>query len=141
MFDGLELSPKKVEYLKYIFEKGENVRTTDLAAHLHVDPSTVSKGISEMTGGGLLVHMPYHGVSLTEFGRKYADFVVRRHRILGLILSHYGLSEDEACREAARFECYVSRDAVNKMCRALGHPSMGICGRISHDEFCMKRPE
>ncbi len=141
MFDGLELSPKKVEYLKYILEKGENIRTTDLAAHLQVDPSTVSKGISEMTGEGLVSHMPYHGVSLTEYGRDYADFVIRRHRILGLILSHYGLSEDEACREASRFECFVSRDAVNKMCRALGHPIMGICGRISHDESCMKRPD
>lgn len=107
-----------------------------MAAHFAVDPSTATKGIQELAGMGLVAHRPYSGVELTDKGMECAEFLVRRHRILGLILTHYGLSGDEACREAERFESYVSRDAVNKMCSSLGHPTRGICGVISHDPVC-----
>ena len=43
--DGPELSPKKSEYLKYIFEKGSSVRTMDISDHFHLDPSTITKAI------------------------------------------------------------------------------------------------
>ncbi len=35
--DGLELSPKKSEYLKYILEKGGIVRTMDISDNFHLD--------------------------------------------------------------------------------------------------------
>ena len=76
-----------------------------------------------------------------DLGREYGAFLVRRHRILGLVLSHYGLSDDEACQEASRMEWYLSRDAVNKMCRALGHPTTGFCGAICHDPLCVHLTE
>lgn len=136
MIDGLELSPKKSEYLKYIFEKGGVVRTTDISEHFGLDPSTVTKAIQEMSSTGLIEYTPYRGINLTPMGKEYAEFLVRRHRIIELMLSHYGLSGQEACDEAAKLEGYVSRDVVDKICHSLGHPSMGICGRIKHDKCC-----
>ena len=53
--DGLELSPKKSEYLKYIFEKGGIVRTMDISDHFHLDPSTITKAIQEMSSTGLII--------------------------------------------------------------------------------------
>ncbi len=85
---------------------------------------------------GLLSHEPYKIPSLTEKGTIYAEYLVRRHRILGLVLTHYGLSSEEACHEAARFENSVSKVVIDSMCRSMGHPMMGVCGRISHDPFC-----
>ncbi len=84
----------------------------------------------------LVVHEPYGEVRLTGYGTEYGEFLLRRHRIIGLILSHYGLSSEEACEEASRIECYISRSAINKMCRALGHPTTGLCGDICHDPLC-----
>jgi Mn-dependent DtxR family transcriptional regulator len=52
------------------------------------------------------------------------------------MLSHYGLSRQEACDEALNFEGYVSKDVVDKICQSLGHPTMGICGKIKHDKSC-----
>jgi DtxR family transcriptional regulator, Mn-dependent transcriptional regulator len=132
--NGLELSPKKSEYLKYIFEKGGIVRTTDISDNFHLDPSTITKTMQEMSSTGLIEYLPYRGISLTCKGTDYAEFLVRRHRVIELMLSHYGLSGCEACDEALKFEGYISRNVVNKICRSLGHPRIGICGRIKHNK-------
>jgi DtxR family transcriptional regulator, Mn-dependent transcriptional regulator len=135
--EGLELTPRKVEYLKYLSEQGGTARTTKIASHFGVDPSTITKTISELADTGYLLHTPYRGVALTDNGKQYAGFLVKRHRILSLILVRNGLSDTEACREVSRFESFISREAINTMCRAMGHPQQGICGKITHDDGCM----
>jgi len=134
--DGLELSPKKSEYLKYILERGGTAHTTDISEHFRLDPSTITKTIGEMSSTGLIEHVPYRGVRLSRKGEEYAEFLVRRHRIIELMLSHYGLTAQEACSEALKLEGHVSKDVVDKICTSLGHPSVGICGRIKHDTCC-----
>jgi Mn-dependent DtxR family transcriptional regulator len=134
--DGLELSPKKSEYVKYILERGETVHTTDISEHFGLDPSTITKTIGEMSSTGLIEHVPYRGVRLTHKGKEYAEFLVRRHRIIELMLSHNGLTAEESCSEALKFEGYVSKEVVDKICTSLGHPNVGICGRIKHDTCC-----
>lgn len=131
-FDGLEISPKKVVYLKYIAGQDHDVKTSDLSKQFGVDPSTITRAIGELAAAGFLEHERYGGIRLTEEGRIYTEFLVRRHRILGLVLRHYGFSEDWACREVSRFESLVSRDAVDQICRSMGHPIQGICGEITH---------
>jgi DtxR family Mn-dependent transcriptional regulator len=135
--DGLGLSPRKVTYLKYIFEQGGPVRTNELASRFEVDPSTITKTVTELAEAGLLVLAPYHGVSLSAAGRSYAEFLIKRHRILALALTHYGLSDEEACIEVSRFESLVSKEAVDCMCKAMGHPRQGVCGEITHDTGCL----
>ena len=95
--DGLGLSPRKVTYLKYFFERSGLVKTNDLATRFGVDPSTITKTITELSDVGLITLAPYHGASLSPAGRLYAAFLVKRHRILALALTHYGLSDEEAC--------------------------------------------
>jgi Mn-dependent DtxR family transcriptional regulator len=133
-FTGLELSPRKVDYLKFILEKGGTVKTTEISSSLKVDPSTTSKTLNELALAGYLNHVPYRGVDLTELGKSYAEFLVRRHRILSLLLTHYGISSEGACDEASRFEAFVSKDAVDKICSSMGHPMFGVCGEISHEK-------
>jgi Mn-dependent DtxR family transcriptional regulator len=139
-FDGLELSPRKVEYLKYIAGQEGEVKTTDLSTHFIVDPSTITRAIGEMAAAGLIAHVRYGGIGLTEEGGIYAEFLFRRHRILGLVLRHYGFSADEACCEVSRFESMVSRDAVDRICRSMGHPIRGICGEITHESCAGESP-
>jgi Mn-dependent DtxR family transcriptional regulator len=138
MPSGLELSPKKVAYLKFIFEYGNTVKTTDIASHFGVAPSTITKAISELADDGYLAHVPYRGVIVTDTGKSYASFLIKRHRILSLMLVRNGLSEKQACEEVSRFESFVTRNAVDQMCSAMGHPLQGICGEITHDDGCMQ---
>jgi len=135
--EGLELSPRKVEYLKYILERGCPVRTNDVAREFGVDPSTVTKALAELAGAGYVSHEPYHGVVLSGQGRAYAQFLIKRHRILALAFTQHGLSEDQACTEVSRFESLVSKDAIDRMCHAMGHPNRSGCGVITHDDGCL----
>jgi Mn-dependent DtxR family transcriptional regulator len=139
--DRLLLPPRKAMYMKFIYENPDTTKTTEIAAHFGVDPSTVTKTLMELTSMGLLSHEPYRRTSLTGKGARYAEYLVRRHRILGLVLTHYGLTPEEACEESARFENSVSKVVIDSMCRSMGHPMMGVCGRISHDPCCCNGPE
>lgn len=138
--DGLELSPRKVEYLKFIFGQGGTVKTSVIASRFEVDPSTITKTIAELDEAGYLTHVPYRGVVLTETGTSHVKFLVKRHRILSLILVRNGLNDEQACSEVTRFEAFVTRAAIDTMCRAMGHPQLGTCGRITHDDGC-RHPE
>jgi DtxR family Mn-dependent transcriptional regulator len=134
---GLVLSARKVEYLKYLFGRANTVRTNEIASAFAVDPSTVTKTITELTAAGYITHVPYHGVCLTDAGKHHAEFLVKRHRILSLILVRYGLSDGQACKEVSRFESLVTKEAIDTLCRAMGHPRNGVCGEITHDDGCM----
>ena len=134
--DDPEISPRKAEYLNYILEAGGCVKTTEIASYFHISPSTGSKAIRELAEMGLLTHVPYGEATLTEKGECLAYFIQRRHRILALLLSHYGFTQGEACTEAKHFEYYVSRESVNRICASLGHPMMSACGRIVHEKGC-----
>jgi Mn-dependent DtxR family transcriptional regulator len=134
---GLALSARKVEYLKFILKTGDSVRTNEIAQAFRVDPSTITKTLAEITAAGYITHVPYHGVSLTDSGKIYAEFLVKRHRILSLMLVRNGLSPQEACREASRFESHVSKDAIDRICHFMGHPRQGVCGEITHDDGCL----
>ncbi len=133
---GHELSSRKAEYLKYIHMQGDVVKTTEIAARFSVAPSTVTKALTEIAKAGYIEHTPYHGVRLTPAGTEYARFLLRRHRIVALVLSRYGLEPDEACKEAAKIEQCFSKDLTNRICSSLGHPMMSGCGEIEHDNCC-----
>lgn len=131
-FTGLEVSPRKVDYLKFLLKKEETVRTTDISSELNVDPSTTTKTLADLASQGYVDHVPYRGVRLTEKGKEYAQFLIHRHNILSLLLTHYGLSAEESCHEVSRFEAYVSKDAIEKICASMGHPTVSVCGKIPH---------
>ncbi|MDO8874099.1 MAG: metal-dependent transcriptional regulator [Methanoregula sp.] len=134
---GLALSARKVEYLKFILKTGGTVRTNEIASAFSVDPSTITKTLAEITAAGYITHIPYHGVCLTDSGKHHAEFLVKRHRILSLMLARNGLSSQEACREAERFESHVSKKAIDRICHFMGHPRQGVCGEITHDDGCL----
>ncbi len=137
-YSGLELSPKKVEYIKFLDGKNGPIKTNDIATGFGVDPSTITKTMSELADEGLLDYIPYHGVSLSAKGKITAEFLVKRHRILALALTHFGLSHEQACQEVSRFESFVSKETIDQMCRAMGHPNKGICGNITHNDGCLE---
>jgi len=134
---GLALSARKVDYLKFILKTGGTVRTTEIASAFNVDPSTITKTLAELSAAGYITHVLYHGVCLTDSGKIHAEFLVKRHRILSLMLVRNGLSPGEACHEASRFESYVSKDAIDRICHFMGHPLQGVCGEITHDDGCL----
>lgn len=133
---GRALTPRRMEYLKFLLERDEPVANADLAARFGVDPSTSTKTVRVLVEAGLVEHAPYRRIALSERGRRCAEFLMRRHRLLALAFARLGMEPTTACEQAAKCESRVPRDVVNTICATLGHPSRSACGAIARDGGC-----
>ena len=104
---------------------GAAVSTTDLAARLGVTPASVSGMVHKLTEVGIVEHEPYHGVRLTEQGRRVALEVLRHHRLLELFLNQeLGMSWDRVHAEAEVLEHVLSEELEQLIAARLGDPSV-----------------
>src|SRR3954468_19923445 len=65
----------------------EPVSTNALADRLSVTPGSVSAMVRKLAELDLVTHQPYHGVRLTDSGRRLALEIIRHHRLLELFLA------------------------------------------------------
>lgn len=115
------------DYLKTIFElgsRGDAVSTSALAEALAVSPASVTGMLKKLAGLHLITHEPYHGVRLTESGRKVALEVIRHHRLIELYLHEaLGVPWDEVHAEAEKMEHVLSEELEARIDAALGFPT------------------
>ncbi len=130
------LTPRRIEYLKFLLEREGPVTNAEIAARFSVDPSTCTKTVRLLVDAGLVEHAPYQGIGLSEQGRRCAEFLLRRHRLLSLAFSRLGVDPAIACEQATQCEAHIPRDVINTICAALGHPSCSTCGVIARDRAC-----
>ena len=124
---GSDTLTRSVEdYLKAIYRlspEGRPASTSHIANLLELSPPSVSGMVKRLSELGLLEHIPYKGVQLTEAGRLAALRMVRRHRLIEAYLVEFlGYSWDTVHVEAERLEHAVSDTLVERMAVALGHP-------------------
>ena len=116
------------DYLKAIYRlspEGRPASTSEIANLLALSPPSVTGMVKRLSEQGLLEHVPYRGVQLTEGGRLAALRMVRRHRLIEAYLVEFlGYSWDTVHEEAERLEHAVSDTLVERMAGALGHPSV-----------------
>jgi DtxR family Mn-dependent transcriptional regulator len=99
-------------------------RTGDLAASLKLSPGTMTATVKKLADRGLALHTPYHGVELTDAGRRRAMSVVRRHRIVERFLADMlGYSWSEADRLAPTFEHQLPQEVEDRLYTALDRPA------------------
>ncbi len=115
------------DYIKAIFKLevgGRPVSTNRLAGEVGVSPAAVTKAIQQLAKKELASHEPYHGVSLTDAGRKVALEIIRHHRLLETFLHDIlGYSWDEVDAEAERLEHHISEKFEAAIDKLLGYPS------------------
>ena len=121
------LSRSVEDYLKAVYaicESGEAASTSAIAEALEVQPASVTGMVKRLAEAGLLEHVPYRGVLLTDAGSREALRVIRRHRILETyLMERLDYSWEEVHREAERLEHAASDDLIERMSAALEHPS------------------
>lgn len=121
------LSRSVEDYLKAVqalTARGSTASTSALAEMLDVQPASVTGMVKRLAEWGLLAHVPYRGVTLTESGRSEALRVLRRHRILETYLTGVlGYAWEEVHEEAERLEHAASDRLIAAMSEALGDPS------------------
>jgi DtxR family Mn-dependent transcriptional regulator len=120
------LSGSIEDYLKTIYEleqEGSPAQTSAIAEALSVAPPSVSGMVKRLSEVGLLRHVRYRGVQLTEQGREAALNLLRRHRIVeSYLTSKLGYDWDSVHEEAERLEHAVSDELIERMAMALGNP-------------------
>ncbi len=115
------------DYCKAIFaletRDCEPVSTNALAERLQITPGSVSAMLRKLDELGLIEHVPYHGVSLTERGRRVALEVVRHHRLLELFLAEtLQMPWDRVHAEAEVLEHVISEELERLIADKLGDP-------------------
>ncbi len=115
------------DYLKTIYDlsRGEAAVTTSaLAERRGVTAASVTGMVKKLADLRLVTHEPYHGVALSEAGRKIALEVIRHHRLVELYLHEaLGVPWDRVHAEAERIEHVLSEDLEARIAAALGNPT------------------
>ena len=117
------------DYAKAVYaleaRAGGAVSTNDLAERLGVTPGSVSAMLRKLSDVGLLEHEPYHGVRLTEQGRRVALEVLRHHRLIELFLAEeLGMPWDRVHAEAEVLEHVLSEELEQLISARLGDPAL-----------------
>lgn len=98
--------------------------TGDLADALAISPGTATTTVKRLADRGLLEHVPYRGVGLTDAGRVNAVAAIRRHRIVERFLADMlGYAWNEADRLAASFEHDLPQEVEDRIFVALHRPA------------------
>lgn len=122
-----ELSEAQEDYLKQIFLLGgeaARVSTQSLARKLRVKPASVTEMVGRLAQLDLVEHAPYHGVQLTDAGRRVALEMLRHHRLLETFLVEaLGYKWDQVHEEAERLEHVISERFEERIAEAMGHPT------------------
>src|SRR5215210_4456757 len=115
------------DYLKAIYQlspEGRPASTSEIAHLLALSAPSVTGMVKRLSEHGLLEHIPYRGVQLTEEGRRAALRMVRRHRLIeAYLVAFLGYSWDTVHVEAERLEHAVSDTMIERMAAVLGHPA------------------
>ncbi len=103
---------------------GDPVATNDLADRLEVTAASASGMIKKLADLGLVAHVPYRGVQLTEEGERLALEVLRHHRLLELYLAEaLGMPWDRVHQEAEVLEHAISPELSELIAKKLGNPT------------------
>jgi len=115
------------DYLKAVYALETRlegpVPTNALAERLGVTPGSVSGMLRRLDELGLLEHERYHGVRLTDEGKRIALRTLRNHRLLELLLVEVlDVPWDRVHREAELLEHVLSDELAERIAAKLGNP-------------------
>ena len=121
-------SPAIEDYLKTVYAHTEwqpdTITPKVLADPLGVAPSSVTEMVKKMAAAGLVSHVPYGAVRLTDAGLARALAVVRRHRLIETwLVREMGYAWDEVHDEAEVLEHAISDRLLEAIDARLGRPA------------------
>lgn len=120
-------SPAADDYLKTVYAHTEwqdaPITPSQLAAKLGIAPSSVTEMVKKLAASGLVSHVPYGAVRLTDAGEHRALSMVRRHRLIETwLVSEFGYGWHEVHDEAEVLEHTISDRLLEGIDERLGRP-------------------
>lgn len=120
-------SQSEENYIKAIFhlsnEVSKGISTNSIAKKLATKASSVTDMIKKLSEKEVVVYKKYQGVTLTEFGKKTAANIIRKHRLWEVFLvEKLNFSWDEVHEVAEQLEHIKSPKLINELDSFLGFP-------------------
>lgn len=120
-------SPAADDYLKTVYAHTEwqdaPITPSVLAAKLGIAPSSVTEMVKKLAKSGLVSHVPYGAVRLTDAGEARALTMVRRHRLIETwLVQEFDYNWDEVHDEAEVLEHTISDRLLAGIDARLGSP-------------------
>lgn len=118
------LTPAMEDYLEMICRlciTQPTVRLHDLAAKLHVKPSSASRMIGQLKKAGLIQAERYGHISLTPSGRAAGDYLLYRHSVVLRFLARLNNCDnmDDMLEQTEKIEHFLSPETVTNLARLL----------------------
>lgn len=114
-------------YIKAIYHLGsfskKGISTNAIAEKLETKASSVTDMVKKLSEKKLVSYVKYQGVTLTDFGKKIAVGVIRKHRLWEVFLVNtLNFSWDEVHEVAEQLEHIESPKLIDELDAFLGHP-------------------
>mgnify|MGYP006169608235 CR=1 FL=1 len=121
-------SQSEENYIKAIYHletiSNAGISTNAIAKKLTTKASSVSDMIKKLSEKKLVVYKKYQGVKLTDYGKKTAANIVRKHRLWEVFLvEKLNFSWDEVHDVAEQLEHIKSPKLINQLDALLGFPT------------------
>lgn len=114
-------------YIKAIYHLAANskkgISTNAIAKKLATKASSVTDMVKKLSDKKVVIYKKYQGVTLTDFGKKTAAGIIRKHRLWEVFLvEKLNFSWDEVHEVAEQLEHIKSPKLINELDAFLGFP-------------------
>ncbi len=114
------------QYLKLLYnlsEEGKKAGTAAIANRLGISLPSVTEMLKKLAENGYITYEPYGSASLTDKGRKAAEKITRKHRLLEVFLYDIlKIGKSKVHKEACELEHALSDEVENALSKVLHNP-------------------
>lgn len=113
-----KMTPSIEDYLSTIYrlDKGQGVRSVDVAKQLEVSKPSVNRALKTLTEMKLVRQVPYGDIFLTELGKETAIDLNKKYSILrGFLVHMLDVDPERAELEANQMEHGMSNDTIERI--------------------------
>ena len=118
----MKYTESKEDYLERILmlkEEQEHVRAIDIVNSMGFSKPSVSIAIKKLKDLNLItIESKTNYIELTNEGKKIAENVYKRHKVISKLLIHLGVDEKTALEDACKIEHDISPETFKQLERA-----------------------
>ena len=114
-----------LETILVLSQKGQSVRSIDVAEQMGFSKPSVSRAMGRLKQGGYLLMDKSGELTLTDAGRKVAETIYERHQVLSSLLESIGVDPVVAANDACKIEHAISAESFSALKNYLSGLSFG----------------
>ena len=108
-----------LETILILSKENSHVRSIDVCEYMGFSKPSVSRAVGLLKNGGYISVDKDGYITLTDEGRKTAQKIYDRHKVLTDFLMSLGVKEEIASADACKIEHHISDESLDAIKRAL----------------------